>query len=77
MVFILPLSGSRLTDEIADTWTKRAILMELKKAFGLLREPTEEDLPTIASLKKTATDIPFHSLSVDGTRTTPIDDSKV
>ena len=50
--------------------------MELKKAFGLLREPTEEDLPTIDWLKKRANDIPFHSMSVDGAKTTPMDESK-
>ena len=65
------------TDETADIWTKRAILMEVKKTFSLLREPTEEDLPIIDRLKKQANDIPFHSMSVDGTKTTPIDDSKV
>jgi hypothetical protein len=53
----------------AFTWTKRAILMEAKKAFGLLREPTEEDLLIIDKLKKIANDVPFHSMSVDGTKT--------
>ncbi len=57
------------TDETNSAWTKRAILMELKKAFGLLREPTEADLLIIDKLKKTMNDIPFHSMSIDGTKT--------
>jgi hypothetical protein len=56
-------------DETNSIWTKRAILMESKKAFGLLREPTHEDLLMIDKLKKVANDIPFHSMSVDGTKT--------
>ena len=63
------------TDE-SSAWTKRAILMELKKAFSLLREPTEEDLATINKLKQMANDIPFHSMSVDGAKTTPMNESK-
>jgi len=50
--------------------------MELKKAFALLREPTEEDLLIIEKLRKIANDIPFHSMSVDGTKTTPMDESE-
>ncbi len=57
------------TDETAFAWTKRAILMESKKAFGLLREPTEEDLLIIDKLKAIVNDMPFHSMSVDGTKT--------
>ena len=64
------------TDGTADTWTKRAILMELKKAFGLLRGPTEEDFPAIDKLKRIASRIPFHSMSVDGAKTTPMEESK-
>ena len=64
------------TDKAASAWTKRAILMDLKKAFGQLRGPTEEDLLIIDKLKKTANDIFFHSMSVDGTKTTPMDESK-
>lgn len=63
-------------NKITATWTKRAILMELKKAFSLLREPTEEDLPVIDNLKKIADNIPFHSMSVDGKKTAPMDESK-
>ena len=74
--FHLALVWFSPTDETADAWAKRAILMELKKAFGLLREPTEEDLPIINWLKKRANDIPFHSMSVDGAKTTPMDEGK-
>ena len=74
--FHLALVWFTLTDETTSAWTKRAILMELKKAFSLLREPTKKTLPTINRLKKMANDIPFHSMSVDGTKTTPMNESK-
>ena len=64
------------TDETTSAWTKRAILMEQRKAFSLLRKPTQEDLLIIDRLKKMATDIPFQSMSVDGAETTPMDESK-
>jgi hypothetical protein len=54
-----------------ETWTKRAILLGLKKTFALLREPLEDDLPIISKLKAGAGDIPFHSMSVDGEKTEP------
>jgi hypothetical protein len=61
-------------DASADTtpgaWTKRAILMELDKAFRLLREPTEDDLPVVQYLSRSK-DIPLASLSVDGVKTEP------
>ena len=74
--FHVALVWFTLTDETVGTWTKRAILMELRKAFSLLREPIDEDLPTINTLKKMANDIPFHSMSVDGTKTTLMDEGK-
>jgi hypothetical protein len=74
--FRVALVWFTFTDETASAWTKRAILMELKKAFSLLREPTEEDFPVIDKLKRIANDIPFHSMSVDGTKTTQMDKSK-
>ena len=74
--FHLALVWFTRTDETADAWAKRAILMELKKAFGLLREPTEEDFPAINRLKRIANAIPFHSMSVDGTKTTPMNEGK-
>jgi hypothetical protein len=55
-------------NDVPGEWTKRAIVMELKKAFGLLRGPTEEDLPIIDRLKKIANDMPLHSISVDGVK---------
>jgi hypothetical protein len=71
--FHIALVWFTLTDETADAWTKRAILMEAKKAFGLLREPTEDDLPIIEKLRQIGSDIPFHSMSVDGTKTITTD----
>ena len=74
--FHVALVWFTLTDETTSAWTKRAILMELKKAFNLLRESTEEDLATINKLRQMANDIPFHSMSVDGAKTTPMNESK-
>ncbi len=53
----------------AGSWTKRAILMDLGKAFRLLRTPTEEDIPSLRKLRLRAKDIPLVSLTVDGVKT--------
>ncbi len=53
----------------AKSWTKRGILMDLGKAFRLLRTPTEEDRPLVRELKLRSRDIPLVSLSVDGVKT--------
>jgi len=52
-------------------WTKRAIMLDLKKAFAVLREPLDDDLRVIRGLEKIANAIPFHSMSVDGEKTDP------
>ncbi len=69
LVFDFALIWFTPTDETNSNWTKRAILMESKKAFGLLSEPTEEDLLIMDKLKRIANNVPFHSMSVDGTKT--------
>ncbi len=60
------------TSEELAAWTKRAILMEVRKALGLLREPTQDDLEVIEKLKAIARDLPLASLSVDGEKTVPM-----
>jgi hypothetical protein len=70
--FHVALTWFTSSNEVTGTWTKRAILLELKKAFALLREPLEDDLPIIGKLKAIASDIPFHSMSVDGDKTEPM-----
>ena len=70
--FHVALTWFTPSNEISGAWTKRAILLELRKAFALLREPLDDDMPIITKLKATASDIPFHSMSVDGEKTEPI-----
>jgi len=48
------------------TWTKRVMIMDVKKALGLLREPTEEDQEVIARIRKVAASLPIASASRDG-----------
>ena len=55
-------------------WTKRAILMDLPKALRLLRDPAEEDGPTIENLRSISKDLPLSSATVDGIRTEPAPD---
>ena len=52
------------SDETSKTWTKRVMIMKLKKALRLLREPNKEDL--IAKIKFVASRIPVSSASRDG-----------
>ncbi|HUI70770.1 MAG TPA: hypothetical protein VL354_09600 [Spirochaetia bacterium] len=53
-------------DEKLATWTKRVMIMDLKKALSLLREPGKEDLPLIKKIKSIANKIPIASASRDG-----------
>ncbi len=54
------------SDETPTKWTKRVMIMELKKAVSLLREPRAGDLPVIAKIKSIANKIPISSASRDG-----------
>ena len=54
------------TDAARQKWTKRVMVMELKKALSLLREPTKADQRTIGRLKSVAHTIPISSASRDG-----------
>ena len=53
-------------DEARRKWTKRVMVMELRKALSLLREPTKTDLRTIGRLKAVAHTIPISSAGRDG-----------
>jgi len=53
-------------DETFKKWTKRIMIMQLKKALALLREPTKEDKQVLARLKPIAASIPVSSASRDG-----------
>ena len=67
--FHVALTWFTPSNEVSGAWTKRAILLELRKAFALLREPLEDDIPIINKLRAIASEIPFHSMSVDGEKT--------
>ena len=47
-------------------WTKRVMILELRKALALLRDPAEDDLPTITVLKSLAPGLPVSTASRDG-----------
>ncbi len=59
-------------DEALEKWTKRVIIMELKKALALLRDPGSDDQPLLARLKSIAHTIPVSSASRDGEFTMPV-----
>ena len=54
------------------SWTKRVMILELKKACGLLREPTADDWSTIELIKSIAHKLPIVSASRDGEFTLPV-----
>jgi hypothetical protein len=58
-------------DETLQKWTKRVMIIELRKVLGLLRETVEDD-PTLAALKRIAASIPVSSASRDGEFTMPV-----
>ena len=47
------------------------IILELKKALNLLRDPNDDDLPIIARIKSIAASVPVSSASRDGEFTWP------
>jgi len=48
------------------TWTRRVIIMDVKKALALLLEPVPGDQPVLSELKKVAPSLPVSSASRDG-----------
>jgi hypothetical protein len=59
-------------DEKLKKWTKRVMIVQLKKAVNLLREPSSDDLPVIAKITSIANRIPVSSASRDGEFTWPV-----
>ena len=70
--FELALEWYEPIDATLTKWKKRVMIMELKKAFGLLREPGDEDTPVIATIKAIAPALPVSSASRDGEFTMPV-----
>ena len=70
--FELALTWYAPADENLETWTKRVMILDVRKAAGLLREPNEEDLPIIGKIKSIAHSIPVYSASRDGEFTLPM-----
>jgi hypothetical protein len=64
--FEVALEWYAAVDEALKKWTKRVMILDLKKALGLLREPTEDDRPTIARVKSVAASLPVAAASRDG-----------
>ncbi len=50
----------------AGSWTKRVMIMDVKKALALLSEPLPADGAVLAELKKVAASLPVSSASRDG-----------
>ncbi len=59
-------------DETHRKWTKRVMIMELRKALNLLREPGREDLRLLARIRSIANTTPVSSASRDGEFTMPV-----
>ena len=53
-------------DDALTAWTKRVMIMEVRKALGLLREPDTADQRIIRKIKSIAHTIPVSSASRDG-----------
>ncbi len=70
--FELALEWFGPSDQAPQKWTKRVMIMELKKAVILLREPAEADRPLISRLRSIAAGLPISSASRDGEFTLPV-----
>jgi hypothetical protein len=64
--FELALTWYAPLDETLAKWTKRVMILGIRKAAVLFREPNEEDAPVIARLKSITHTIPVLSASRDG-----------
>lgn len=58
-------------DDTLVGWTKRVMILGIKKATVLFREPNEEDAPVITRLESITHTIPVSSASRDGEFTLP------
>ena len=70
--FELALQWYAPADESAEKWTKRVMILDIRKAAGLLREPSEDDRPIIDRIKSIAHSLPVSSASRDGEFTLPV-----
>lgn len=70
--FELALEWYAPSDPALQKWTKRVMIMELRKAATLLRDPLESDRPVIARLQSIAAGLPITSASRDGEFTLPV-----
>ena len=70
--FELALTWYAPADDALEKWTKRVMILQIRKAVGLFREPSEEDWPIIEKIKSIAHTIPIASASRDGEFTLPI-----
>jgi len=48
------------------SWTKRVMIMDVKKALALLQPPLPEDKAVLAALRKVAAALPVSAASRDG-----------
>ncbi len=69
--FEVALTWYAPVDETLQRWTKRVMIMEVRKAAGLLREPAAEDGPLIERIRSLSPSIPVSSASRDGEFTLP------
>jgi hypothetical protein len=70
--FELALTWFTPADDSLEKWTKRVMIVDIRKALGLLREPNGEDQPVIARIKSIAHTLPVSSASRDGEFTWPV-----
>ncbi len=69
--FELALTWYTPVDESLQAWTKRVMIMDIRKATALFREPGGEDLPLIDRIRSLSASIPVSSASRDGEFTLP------
>ena len=64
--FELALTWYAPAEKVPAKWTKRAMIMEIRKALGILRELNEDDRPVIDEIKSISAQLPVSSASRDG-----------
>jgi hypothetical protein len=70
--FELALTWYAAADDALEKWTKRVMMLEIRKALGILREPNEDDQPIIDRIKSISASLPIASASRDGEFTWPL-----
>jgi hypothetical protein len=69
--FEVALTWFAPVDDALSGWTKRVMILSVKKATGLFREPGEDDARIIDRIKEIAHTIPVSSAGRDGEFTLP------